>query len=178
MNQDSPHIWLIRTYTFTRSSDNSYVLRSDLQCEMMSRESLGIYWSRTYCQMLFLPLIKLDIVKISVIKNIPPLLSANFNCYRAFTWKKLESWSFATGLRFLSWSLHLLLAQTMPRYQGSLGYRRRPFLPWALKFFISKKYSQFSHGMLPVRLIVRKKKLHILSFILFLLLNLVEMPNL
>lgn len=101
MNQDSPHIWLIRTYTFTRSSDDSYMLKCDLQCEVMSRESLGTYRSKTYCQMLFLPLMKLEAVKISVIRKYFPLFSANFNCYRAFTWKNLESWSFATGHRIV-----------------------------------------------------------------------------
>ena len=74
-NPDSPHIWLIRTYTFTRSSDDSYMLRSDLQREVMSRESLGIYQSRTYCQMLLLPFIKLEIVKIFGNQKIFPSFS-------------------------------------------------------------------------------------------------------
>lgn len=160
MNQDSPHIWLIRTYTFTRSSDDSYMLKSDLQCEVISRESLGTYWSRTYCQMLFLPLMKLEIVKILVIRKYFPLFSANFNCYRAFTWKNLESWSFATGHRIVL----IIIPPAGPDYAKVprfLRLQKKAIPPTSIKIFHCKEVQPVFSWHAPSKFNCKKKKIFI-----------------
>lgn len=63
----------------------------------------------------------------------------------------------------------------VPRF---LRLQKKAIPPMSIKIFHCKEVQPVFSWHAPSKVNCKKKKLHILSFILFLLLNLVEMPNL